>query len=169
MQVRSYQVWDLWQEAESAKVNRKCIFSGPNANQNKTLKEGFHQKANALKRHLDGKLHITKTGVEQNCFALFSGQVALIIGGTSPNGPTVELFSPDGKCQHQLADIPTRGTYLYGPALAYIENKIFSCGGRGYGITTVSLFWSQVLCSNFFITCALSMFFRSWWLRLELS
>ena len=57
------------------------------------------------------------------------GHVALIIGGESETGPAVEVFSPDGKCQHQLANIPISTLTLHLPALGYVEGKIISCGG----------------------------------------
>ena len=66
------------------------------------------------------------------------GQVALIIGGTA-SGPSVELYSPDGKCQHRLPDIPIGGLYYDRPALAFINDKILSCAGHSQNInSTVS-------------------------------
>jgi len=34
----------------------------------------------------------------------FSGEVAFIVGGDNTN--SVEVYSPEGKCQHKLAPIP---------------------------------------------------------------
>ena len=68
---------------------------------------------------------------------LILGYVALIVGGVG-HGPAVEVYSPDGKCQHQLASIPTGGLYQYVPTLAYIDGKILSCAGIGSGNATVS-------------------------------
>ena len=56
------------------------------------------------------------------------GQVALIIG-TSESGPAVEVFSPDGNCQHQLASIPALVTSWSYPTIAYIGGNILSYGG----------------------------------------
>ena len=40
----------------------------------------------------------------------------------------VELYSPDGNCQHELAKINVSQSE---PFLAYIDEKIISCGGHG--------------------------------------
>ena len=66
----------------------------------------------------------------------FEGQVALIIG-TLGLGPAVEVYSPDGKCQHQLANIPIEGSTLRLPTIAYIDGKILSCAG--FSVWEVSL------------------------------
>ena len=55
------------------------------------------------------------------------GFVALIVGG---DGPAVEIYSPEGKCQHRLPDIPIGGIYLHIPTLSYINGKIMSCAGH---------------------------------------
>ena len=57
------------------------------------------------------------------------GFVALIVGGDS-YGPAVEIYSPEGKCQHRLPDIPIRGSFLHIPTLSYINGKIMSCAGH---------------------------------------
>ena len=56
------------------------------------------------------------------------GFVALIVGGDG-YGPAVEIYSPEGKCQHRLPDIPIGGIYLNIPTLSYINGKIMSCAG----------------------------------------
>ena len=50
-----------------------------------------------------------------------------MVGG-SINGLKVEVYSPDGMCQHNLAPLPVS---LNEPVPAYIDNKIFVCGGSG--------------------------------------
>ncbi len=72
------------------------------------------------------------------CFCI-TGYVALIVG-SSDQGPAVEVYSPDGKCQHRLADIPVGGAYLHLPTLAYIDGKILSCAGDAVGNSTASVF-----------------------------
>ena len=57
------------------------------------------------------------------------GFVALIVGGDM-YGPAVEIYSPEGKCQHRLPDIPIGGSYLVLPTLSYINGKIMSCAGH---------------------------------------
>ena len=57
-----------------------------------------------------------------------TGDVAFIVGG---NGLTsVEVYSPEGKCQHRLSDIPIEGDSFMLPVLAYIDGKILSCAGN---------------------------------------
>ena len=68
---------------------------------------------------------------DQICFSLI-GYVALIVG-TNEFGPAIEIYSPDGKCQHQLAHVPIDGTLFHLPAIAYINGKILSCGGHSDG------------------------------------
>jgi hypothetical protein len=41
----------------------------------------------------------------------------------------VELYSPDGHCQHNLAPITVSGSESYEPVLAYIDEKILACAG----------------------------------------
>ena len=69
-------------------------------------------------------------------FLSFQGQVALIVGAFG-FGPAAEIYSPEGNCQHQLADLPINGTFLHNPTVAYIDGKFFSCGGHSQ--ETVSL------------------------------
>lgn len=57
------------------------------------------------------------------------GFVALIVG-SGGHGPAVELYSPEGKCQHRLSDIPIEGDSFILPVLAYIDGKILSCAGN---------------------------------------
>ena len=61
--------------------------------------------------------------------SFIGGFVAIVVGGEL-NGTAVEIFSPDGKCQHRLADIPKNGSYYHIPVLALVDNRILSCGGR---------------------------------------
>ncbi len=56
---------------------------------------------------------------------MISEFVAFIVGGNNKN---VELYSPDGNCQHTLKPIPNGA---FEPILAYIEEMILACGGRG--------------------------------------
>jgi len=63
--------------------------------------------------------------------------VALVVGG-DPAGPSVEVFSPEGKCQHLLSSIPIGGPALHIPVLAYIEGNILACAGHSYGNATVN-------------------------------
>lgn len=51
--------------------------------------------------------------------------VAFVVGGNNKN---VEVYSPDGKCQYNLAPIPNGA---FEPILAYIDDRILACGGRG--------------------------------------
>jgi hypothetical protein len=53
-----------------------------------------------------------------------SGFVAFVVGGN--NHKDVELYSPDGNCQHSLSPIPVSG---YESVLAFIDDKILACGG----------------------------------------
>ena len=62
-------------------------------------------------------------------FLSFKGQVALIVG-TNGFGPAAEIYSPEGNCQHQLANLPVNTTNPLIPTLAYIDGKILSCGGH---------------------------------------
>ncbi len=50
------------------------------------------------------------------------GYVALVVGG----GDDVELYSPTGNCNHQLANFPIS---CDNPALVYVENMIIACSG----------------------------------------
>ena len=55
--------------------------------------------------------------------------MALVVGGF--NNGSVEVLSPDGHCQHQLADLPL-GSYelfFHIPVLAFIDGKILACAG----------------------------------------
>ena len=51
--------------------------------------------------------------------------MALVVGGQSTR--SVELYSPSGKCQHRIADIPIVGNQLYTPSLAFINDQIIAC------------------------------------------
>ena len=50
---------------------------------------------------------------------IFSGQVAFVVGGfcESTADNLVEIFSPDGECQHQLAPLPV--PQLINPGMVY--------------------------------------------------
>jgi hypothetical protein len=63
--------------------------------------------------------------------------VALIVGGH--DGPTVEVYSPNGDCQHQLPNIPIGSGYFYWPVPAYINGKLLSCGGNPQSSATVRI------------------------------
>ena len=52
-----------------------------------------------------------------------------MIGG-EPSGRAVEIFSPDAKCQHRLADIPINGNYYHIPVVTLVDDGILSCGGH---------------------------------------
>ena len=56
----------------------------------------------------------------------------------------MEVFSPDGKCQHQLASIPVNGSYLHYPVLAYIDGKILSCAGDTPSANVSEVHYSNV-------------------------
>jgi hypothetical protein len=56
-----------------------------------------------------------------------SGFVALVVGGNDHK--EVELYSPEGNCQHNLAPIPVPGSQSHEPVLAYIDEKILACAG----------------------------------------
>ena len=58
---------------------------------------------------------------------LFIGSVALIVGGEGTFD--VELYSPEGGCQHLLAPVPGRMTEFLRPVLAYLGGKIMACHG----------------------------------------
>jgi hypothetical protein len=67
--------------------------------------------------------------------SIFVGFVALVVGGVF--GPFVEVYSPEGKCQHRLTEIPIGGTKLHYPVLALIDEQIFACAGFSDGNGTV--------------------------------
>ena len=62
--------------------------------------------------------------------------MALVVGGDEL-GPSVEVISPDGKCQHRLPDIPAGRPFLDTPTLPYIEDNIFACVENPNGKKTV--------------------------------
>jgi len=57
-----------------------------------------------------------------------SGFVAFVVGGFGHK--EVELYSPDGTCQHSLAPFPVSGSEYFEPVLAFMDEKILACGGR---------------------------------------
>ena len=63
--------------------------------------------------------------------------MALIVGSIG-YGPAVEVYSPDGGCQHRLASLPIGGLFHFSPTLAFVDDKILSCAGGGDGSGTVS-------------------------------
>jgi hypothetical protein len=72
-----------------------------------------------------------------------------VVGG-SQSGKKVEVYSPDGMCQHNLAPLPVS---LNEPVPAYIDNDIFVCGGIGnkncYLYQTHNDSWSIVTAAKF--------------------
>jgi hypothetical protein len=60
------------------------------------------------------------------CFFVITGFVAFVVGGYDHK--EVELFSPDGNCQHKLASTPLA---MVEPVLTLIDDKILACGGFG--------------------------------------
>jgi hypothetical protein len=63
--------------------------------------------------------------------------VALIVGGN--DGTTVEVYSPNGDCQHQLPNIPTVSGFLQYPTPAYIDGKLLACAGHPESSATVRI------------------------------
>ena len=59
--------------------------------------------------------------------SILIGYVALVVGGGSQ---VVELYSPEGKCQHRLADLPQDILIQDAPVLMLLNKQIFSCGGN---------------------------------------
>ncbi len=53
----------------------------------------------------------------------FSGYIAFILGGSSN---VVELYSPEGKCQHKLANFPISTQHL---TPMFWKGQVFVCGG----------------------------------------
>jgi hypothetical protein len=83
--------------------------------------------------------------------------VALIVGGL--RGSSVEVYSPEGKCQHLLSDIPIEATYFKQPVLAFVDNKIIACAGDSDGTGTVNL-KKYIKCSvrsYYFRQCGVSL------------
>lgn len=50
-----------------------------------------------------------------------------MVGGVESK--SVDLFSPEGGCTHQLASIPFDPPDLFRPIVAYMSEKIIVCGG----------------------------------------
>ena len=67
----------------------------------------------------------SKASFDPNLFT--DGFVAFVVGGELSG---VEIFSPDGKCQHRLADVPINGSYYHFPVLALVDDGILSCSGH---------------------------------------
>ena len=65
--------------------------------------------------------------------------MALVSGGNE-DGVFVELYSPEGKCRHNLSVIESGGIYLHSPTLAFIDEKIYACAGKFVGGITVTNF-----------------------------
>ena len=77
-------------------------------------------------------LHVrSKVSFDPNIFT--DGFVAFVVGH-SQTGHAVEIFSPDGKCQHRLADIPINGSNFQSLVIALVDNGIFSCGSARYTV-----------------------------------
>jgi N-acetylneuraminic acid mutarotase len=80
-----------------------------------------------------------------------SGFVAFVVGGNVHK--EVELYSPEGNCQHSLAPIPVSGSESYEPVLAFTDEKILACGGSGnkncYLYHTKNDSWSVYSTSSF--------------------
>jgi hypothetical protein len=49
------------------------------------------------------------------------------VGGTMENTNNVELYSPNGKCQHLLAPIPTGQDFVLWPVLGILNGFIVAC------------------------------------------
>ena len=75
-------------------------------------------------------------------YVISGGFVALVVGGND-FGVCVELYSPEGKCQHSLSEIPTGSTFLHSPTLAFIDEKIYACAGQSDGNGTVIFFFNS--------------------------
>ncbi len=67
--------------------------------------------------------------------------MALVAGGHVSAGSSVEVFSPEGKCQHLLANVPVGGSHWHIPVLAYIEGNIFACAGHSNENATVKKYF----------------------------
>ncbi len=61
----------------------------------------------------------------ENRSCYLTGSVALIIGGEGKLDG--ELYSPEGQCQHLLAQVSTAFSELWRPVLAYLGGKIMAC------------------------------------------
>ncbi len=92
----------------------------------------------------------------------FLGFVALIVGGS--DGATVEVYSPNGDCQHQLPNIPSVSGYLRYPTPAYIDGKLLSCGGHPESSATVRII-SRIKFLFVLITCYKKL--NKWFERLS--
>jgi len=51
----------------------------------------------------------------------------MVAGSKNGYHRTVELYSPNGKCHHSLANLPSGAM---DPVLAFVDNKILSCAGQ---------------------------------------
>ena len=75
---------------------------------------------------------------------LFQGQVAFVVGGYGDDPPPhnhVEVFSPDGGCQHIVAPLPIQ--QLINPVLVLLDGHIVACG---------EYYDTQVTSSNYFFS-----------------
>ena len=65
----------------------------------------------------------SEMGVNQKITISFLGFVAVVVGGPDEK-TTSEVYSPNGKCQHKLPNIPFDGL---SPVLALINETVFAC------------------------------------------
>ena len=56
---------------------------------------------------------------------IFSGFVALVVG--DDNTASVEVYSPNGKCNYRLAPLPS--ARRHNPVLVYANHQIIACSG----------------------------------------
>ena len=85
-----------------------------------------------------------------------SGHVAFVVGGS--NNKNVEIYSPDGNCQHKLYPIPFQTqSSLYGPVVGYIDEKIYVCGGVEKKNVGSTMSWTTAgLCTQLHPTTMIS-------------
>ncbi len=72
---------------------------------------------------------ISLGGIKISAFIFFLGQVVIAAGGFLDTGTVisqVELYSPDGKCQHVLTPLPAP---VYGAFLVLFNASIVACSG----------------------------------------
>ena len=61
-------------------------------------------------------------------FAALAGYVAMVVGGFGERPPNnlVEVFSPDGGCQHLLQPLPA--PQLTSPVIGLLDGRVVVCG-----------------------------------------
>lgn len=57
--------------------------------------------------------------------------VAFVVGGSGFK--SAELYSPNGNCSYQLADVPTLSTAVESPVLGILDGKIICCDSQFTG------------------------------------